>query len=57
MVCLIRLKGGETRRAVSIQERTNFPNGSAEVIVEELNRELAKRGDAKHPAQDGSDSH
>ena len=56
MVCLIRLKGGETRRAVGIQERTNFPSGSAEAIVEELNSELARRGPGRNLRPDGSDS-
>jgi len=56
MVCLIRLKGAETRRAVGIQERTNCPSGSAEAIVEELNSELAKHAGADRPAPDEFDS-
>jgi hypothetical protein len=43
MVCLIRLKTGETKHASGIQERTNFPNGSANEMAKELNAELAKR--------------
>lgn len=37
-VCLIELKDGSTRRAFGIQERTNFPDGSAEKMASELNK-------------------
>jgi hypothetical protein len=43
MVCLIHLKDGSEKHAVGIQERTNFPSGSAKAITDELNAELAKR--------------
>ncbi len=43
MVCLIHLKDGSKKHAFGIQERTNFPDGSAEAMVDELNAELARR--------------
>lgn len=43
LVCLIRIDDGSTKHAFGIQERTNFPNGSAERVTEELNAELARR--------------
>jgi hypothetical protein len=42
-VCLIDLKNGRTKHAFGIQERSNFPNGSAERMAEELNARLAQR--------------
>ncbi|MDQ2632001.1 MAG: PH domain-containing protein [Actinomycetota bacterium] len=42
-VCLIHLRDGGRKQATGIQERTNFPSGSAEELAEELNAELAKR--------------
>lgn len=42
-VCLIDLRDGGTKHAFGIQERTNFPNGSAERMADELNAELAQR--------------
>jgi hypothetical protein len=42
-VCLIHLRDGGRKQATGIQERTNFPGGSAEALAEELNAELAKR--------------
>jgi hypothetical protein len=42
-VCLIDLKDGGIKHAFGIQERTNFPNGSAEQMAEELNAELSQR--------------
>jgi hypothetical protein len=41
-VCLVRMRNGEVEHAFGIQERTNFPDGSAELIAEKLNEELAK---------------
>jgi len=43
MVCVIRLKGDGKRHATAIQERTNFPDGSAQAVVDALNAELATR--------------
>jgi hypothetical protein len=40
--CLIDLKGGGTKVAFGIQEKTNFPNGSAERTAEMLNAELKR---------------
>lgn len=40
LVCLIHLNDGGVMRAFGIQERTNFPNGSAEQMADELNQEL-----------------
>lgn len=42
-VCLIRLRDGTVQHATGIEENTNFANGSAEEIVDELNDELARR--------------
>jgi hypothetical protein len=42
-ICLIDLKNGRTKHAFGIQERTNFPDGSAERMAEELNAELVQR--------------
>jgi hypothetical protein len=42
-VCVIHLEDGDEKRAMGIQERTNFPNGSAEAMADELNAELAMR--------------
>jgi hypothetical protein len=42
-VCLIDLRDGRTKHAFGIQERTNFPNGSAEQMAEQLNAELVER--------------
>lgn len=42
-VCLIDLRDGGTKHAFGIQERTNFPNGSAEQMADRLNTELSQR--------------
>lgn len=42
-VCLIHLSDGEMLHATGIEESTNFANGSAQTIVDELNRELVER--------------
>jgi hypothetical protein len=42
-VGLIRLSSGEQKHALGIQERTNFPDGSGEEMVNELNREMRGR--------------
>jgi hypothetical protein len=42
-VCLIHTKNGDVKHAFGIEESTQRPNGSAEEMAEELNRELAKR--------------
>jgi hypothetical protein len=58
MVCLINLKSGERKCAFGIQERTNFPDGSAAALVDELNAELAKRTrDESTPSHAAVDSH
>lgn len=43
LVCVIQLREDGRKHAVAIQERTNFPDGSAEKMVEALNAELARR--------------
>jgi hypothetical protein len=43
LVCLIHLSDGSVLRTFGVQERTNFPNGSAEQMAEELNAELSQR--------------
>lgn len=54
-VCLIHLRDGSRKQATGIQERTNFPSGSAESLAEELNAELARRtGGATFPTVDVS---
>lgn len=42
-VGLIRLRSGEQKHALGIQERTNFPDGSGEEMVNELNGEVRER--------------
>jgi hypothetical protein len=42
-VCRIELRDGGARVAFGIQERTNFPSGSAERMARELNAELEAR--------------
>jgi hypothetical protein len=42
-VCLVHIRGDGQRHAFSIQESTQRPNGSAEQMIDELNRELASR--------------
>ncbi|HWI94451.1 MAG TPA: hypothetical protein VNS60_00105 [Solirubrobacterales bacterium] len=42
-VCLIHLKDGKTTHAFGIEESTQRPNGSAEQMANELNRELIRR--------------
>jgi hypothetical protein len=42
-ICLIHEVGGRVRPAVGIVESSNFPNGSAKCMVDELNKELANR--------------
>ena len=49
-VCLIDLRDGGTKHAFGIQERTNFPNGSAEQMADELNAELLQRRSSNEPS-------
>lgn len=42
-VCLIQKRGGGVEHVFGIQERTNFSDGSAERMAEELNEVLARR--------------
>ncbi|MDX6636190.1 MAG: hypothetical protein QOF06_2393 [Solirubrobacterales bacterium] len=42
-ICLIDLVDGTTRVAFGIQERTNFANGSAQRMADELNEERRAR--------------
>lgn len=42
-VGLIHLCSGEAKHVIGIQERTNFPDGSGEEMVNELNSEVRKR--------------
>lgn len=42
-VGLIRLRNGEQKHALGIQERTNFPDGSGEEMVSKLNSEVRER--------------
>jgi hypothetical protein len=37
--CIVQTRDGRARPANGLQESTNFPNGSAEKMVDELNRE------------------
>jgi len=41
--CRIELRDGSAKVALGIQERTNFPSGSAETMAAELNEELGRR--------------
>jgi hypothetical protein len=43
LVCRIHLRDGTTIHAFGIQERTNFPNGSAQGMANALNQELHAR--------------
>jgi hypothetical protein len=56
--CLVHTRDGRVRPALGIQESTNFPNGSAERLIQELNQEREtqpmKRRSAGFP--DGMDS-
>lgn len=47
--CLVHARDGRTRPANGLQESTNFPNGSAEKMVEELNRELVEAREGSIP--------
>lgn len=38
--CVIRTHDGQVRPAFGLQESTNFPNGSAERLIDELRQEL-----------------
>lgn len=42
-VGLIRLSNGEQKHALGIQERSNFPDGSGEEMVNQLNSEVRER--------------
>jgi hypothetical protein len=50
-VCRITLLSGERRHAIGIQERTNFPDGSGEKMVKELNLRVFE---ATHRSATGS---
>jgi hypothetical protein len=41
-VCRVNLVDGRSRPAMGIQERSFFPNGSGEKLVDELNAKLAR---------------
>jgi hypothetical protein len=41
--CVIRTHDGQVRPAFGLQESTNFPNGSAERLIDELRQELGGR--------------
>ncbi len=41
-VCLIHLSDGRSTHAFGLQESTNFPNGSAQAMVDALNAELER---------------
>lgn len=49
-VCLIYLSNGQVQHAFGIQERTNFPDGTAEGMAEDLNRELREHRVRSHSA-------
>jgi hypothetical protein len=50
-VCLIRLRAGRSEHAFGLQESTNFPNGSAQSMVDQLNDELAGRRSSSSAAR------
>ena len=57
-VCLVQMRSGDIEHAFGIQERTNFSDGSAERIAEELNEELGRRSseEARVPVQQAAES-
>jgi hypothetical protein len=54
LVCLIHLRDGSRRHAFGIQERGNFPNGSAQALTQELNAELARRAGSRNPPDEAA---
>jgi hypothetical protein len=44
-VCRIHLRSGDRKHAFGIQESTNFPNGSAQALVDQLSAELISQRD------------
>lgn len=40
--CLIHTHDGQIKPALGLQESTNFPNGSVEQVVDELNQKLSE---------------
>lgn len=53
-VCLIHLSDGRCAHAFGLQESTNFPNGSAQKMVDELAEELARQRSRAMPGIDPS---
>ncbi|MBS1891500.1 MAG: hypothetical protein JST59_09405 [Actinobacteria bacterium] len=53
-VCLINLNDGRHAHAFGLQESTNFANGSAQKMVDELTEELAWKRSAARPGTDPS---
>jgi hypothetical protein len=54
MVCLIHLRDGSSRHAFGIQERGNFPSGSAQSLTQELNVELARQTGIRNPTDEAA---
>ncbi|MDQ3724685.1 MAG: hypothetical protein M3335_02140 [Actinomycetota bacterium] len=52
--CLIHLRDGRIKHAAGVEESANFPSGSAEKMVEELNDELSRRVGQVDSAQGSS---
>jgi hypothetical protein len=53
-VCLISLSDGRHAHAFGLQESTNFANGSAQTMVDELTEELARKRSRAVPGADPS---
>jgi len=52
--CLINLRDGRCAHAFGLQESTNFANGSAQKMVDELMEELARKRSQAMPGVDPS---